>query len=214
MSDAIRVLVADDHNIVRRGIAAVLDSSIGLQVVGEAANGEQAVDLARELAPDVVVMDLQMPVMDGVAATRLISADDDAPRVIVLTTFDGDEKIFEALQAGAIAYLLKDAPPEELVRAIKAVASGESFLTPRVASKILGRVTAAGSSESSWILSDREVEVLRVMAFGATNRQIAEQLVIGESTVKTHIIHIYDKLGVRDRTQAVLEASRRGIISV
>ena len=214
MSDAIRVLVADDHNIVRRGIAAVLDASDGLQVVGEAENGEQAVDLARTLAPDVVLMDLQMPVMDGVSATRLIAADDEAPRVIILTTFDADEKIFEALQAGAVAYLLKDSPPEELVRAIKAVASGESFLTPRVASKILGRVTVAGSSDSSVTLSEREVEVLRAMALGSTNRQIAEQLVIGESTVKTHIIHIYDKLGVRDRTQAVLEASRRGIISV
>lgn len=214
MSDAIRVLVADDHNIVRRGIAAVLDASDGLQVVGEAENGEQAVDLARTLAPDVVLMDLQMPVMDGVSATRLIAADDEAPRVIILTTFDADEKIFQALQAGAVAYLLKDAPPEELVRAIKAVASGESFLTPRVASKILGRVTVAGSSDSSVTLSEREVEVLRAMALGSTNRQIAEQLVIGESTVKTHIIHIYDKLGVRDRTRAVLEASRRGIISV
>jgi len=208
MSGPIRILVADDHPVVRAGLATLLAGGGDFEVVGEASDGEEAVALAAALRPDVVLMDLRMPRADGVAATRRIRAEQGAPRVLVLTTYDTDADIVRAVEAGATGYLLKDAPREELFRAIRATAEGKPLLAPSVATKLMARVRAPAEDA----LSDREVEVLRHVARGASNKEIAGQLWISEATVKTHLIHIFGKLGVADRTAAVTAALNRGIL--
>ncbi|MEV4114186.1 response regulator transcription factor [Nonomuraea sp. NPDC049695] len=201
----VRLLIADDHPIVRDGLRAALGGEPDLEIVGEAADGEQAVRLAAELQPDIVLMDLRMPGMDGVTAIRRLRGT--GPRVLVLTTFDTD--VLPALEAGATGYLLKDAPPEELVRAVRATHRGETVLAPAAA----GRLADHLRKPSRGRLSKRELEVLRLVAGGATNKQAAAGLFISEASVKTHLLHIYAKLDVRDRASAVAEAYRRGLLT-
>ena len=211
----IRILVVDDHPVVREGIAAMLERHSDMEVVGEAADGAIAVDQCMAKNPDVVLMDLRMPVMDGVEAMRKISEKQPAIRFIVLTTYDNDEYIFKGIEAGARAYLLKDAPREELFKAVRAVYRGESLINPTVASKVLDRfATLSKQAQPPELLSEREMEVLRLMATGAANKTIAAQLVISESTVKTHVQSIFQKLDVNDRTEAVTHALQRGIITL
>jgi DNA-binding NarL/FixJ family response regulator len=206
----IRVLIADDQALFREGLRTTLTAR-GLDVVGEAANGEEAVALAAELSPDVVLMDLRMPIVDGVAATRRIAERARAPRIIVLTTFDDDESVFEAVRAGALGYLLKDTSSAVLASAIELAARGESLLQPSVAAKLVGEFARiAGPSKrgdaAELGLSEREVAVLRHLAGGASNKEIASALRIAEGTVKNHVTSILAKLKVQDRTQAALKA--------
>ncbi len=198
----IRVLVADDHPVVRQGICTMLELEDDIEVVGRAADGEQAVSLAREHHPDITLLDVQMPVLDGIEALRRIRTDDPQARVIVLTTYRNEDYIFPSLRAGARAYLLKDASREELAGAIRAVAAGESLLDPQmvVAARDDGGLTA------------REIEVLRLMAEGRNNAQIAAALFVTENTVKTHVSNIFAKLGCRDRAAAVLLGWKRHLI--
>jgi DNA-binding NarL/FixJ family response regulator len=213
----IRVLLVDDQALFREGLRTLLTAQPNLDVVGEAGNGEEALQLAAKLRPDVVLMDLRMPVLDGVAATRQLHATRPECRVIVLTTFDDDEYVFEGLRAGAVGYLLKDVPSERLVEAIRAVARGESFLQPSVTAKVVAEFARladlAPRRAESLIkpLSAREEQVLRLLAHGQTNKEIAETLVIAKGTVKNHITSILNKLGVRDRTQAALKARELGL---
>jgi len=211
--EPIKVLITDDHPVVREGLSAMLNKEPDIQVVGEAENGAEAIDKAKELQPDVVLMDLRMPEVDGVEAMRQIRAANPGIKFIVLTTYDNDEYIFKGIEAGARAYLLKDAPREELFKAIRAVYKGESLIEPAVAGKVLDRF-AELSRQAQVVdaLSEREVEVLKLMAKGAANKEIAAGLCISESTVKTHIQTIFQKLGVGDRTEAVTEAIKKGII--
>ena len=208
----IRILIVDDQSLFREGLRTLLSVQADLEVVAEAANGEEALRQAAAVRPDVVLMDLQMPILDGVAATRRLRRDLPESRVIVLTTFDNDEYVFEGLRAGAVGYLLKDAPSEKLVEAIRAAARGESFLQPSVATKVvaefarLAEATPARPQPLVEPLSDRELEILRLVATGASNKEIAGLLFIAEGTVKNHITNILGKLGVRDRTQAALKA--------
>jgi len=214
MSD-IRVMIVDDHPVVREGLAAMLDRQEGMKVVAEAADGAAAVQNAAQSNPDVILMDLRMPIMDGVEAMRRIGEQMPSVRFIVLTTYDNDEYIFKGIEAGARAYLLKDSPREELFRAIRAVHRGESLIQPSVASKVLDRfATLSRQSQTPELLSERELGVLRLMATGAANKTIAAELCISESTVKTHVQSIFQKLGVNDRTEAVTHALQRGIISL
>jgi DNA-binding NarL/FixJ family response regulator len=208
MNAPIRVLVVDDHPVVRAGVHGMLATQDRFDVVGEAADGEEAVQKVEALKPDVVLMDLRMPVLDGVQATKRIRAMHPDIHVVVLTTFDTDEDILRAVEAGAVGYLLKDAPREELFRGVEAAARGESHLAPAVVSRLLGR-TRAPQGES---LSPRELEVLGSVAEGLPNKAIARALSISESTVKTHLGHIFTKLNVDDRTSAVTVALNRGII--
>lgn len=211
----IRVMIVDDHPVVREGLAAMLDRQEGMKVVGEAADGAAAVRLAAESKPDIILMDLRMPVMDGVEAMRRIGERVPSVRFIVLTTYDNDEYIFKGIEAGARAYLLKDSPREELFRAIRAVHRGESLIQPSVASKVLDRfATLSRQAQTPELLSERELGVLRLMSTGAANKTIAAELCISESTVKTHVQSIFQKLGVNDRTEAVTHALQRGIISL
>jgi len=210
----IRILVVDDHPVVREGIAAMLARQPDLAVAGEAGDGLEAVEKAVALRPDVVLMDLQMPRLDGVEAIRRIRAQLPKTQVIILTTYDTDELVFQGIQAGARGFLLKDAPREELFRAVAAVHRGESLLQPSVAAKLIDRVNQLGASPppAEDRLSDREMDVLRLMAKGQPNKEIAQALFISESTVKTHVASIFQKLGVRDRTEAVTQALQRGIL--
>ncbi|MCK9357217.1 MAG: response regulator transcription factor [Dehalococcoidia bacterium] len=211
----IRILIADDHPVVREGLAAMLERQEDMEVVGDAPDGAAAVARAAETSPDVILMDLRMPVMDGVEAMRAIAARQPSVRFIVLTTYDNDEYIFKGIEAGARAYLLKDSPREELFKAIRAVHRGESLIQPSVASKVLDRfATLSRQAQSPELLSEREKEVLRLMATGAANKTIASALFISESTVKTHVQSIFQKLDVSDRTGAVTQALQRGIISL
>lgn len=203
--NSIRILIADDHPIVREGLAAMLDRQEDMKVVGEASNGAEAVEMATVMCPDVVLMDLRMPVMDGVEAMRKLAAEVPSARVIVLTTYDNDEYIFRGIEAGARAYMLKDCRREELFNAIRAVHRGESLIAASMADRVLDRPEA---------LSERELEILRLMATGAANKAIANQLFISESTVKTHVQSIFQKLGVGDRTKAVTHALHKGIITL
>jgi two-component system NarL family response regulator len=207
MSDrCVRVLVAEDQAIVRDGLAALVGYQSDMEVVGCAADGEEAVRLYREVRPDVTLMDLRMPRQGGVEAIEVIRGADPEARVLVLTTYDGDEDVYRALQAGARGYLLKDATTEEFVGAIRAVARGERHVPAEVARRLADRAMAGPP------LSEREVEVLRLVAAGMTNKEIASALFIAEGTVKTHLNSIHGKLGVRDRTEAVMVAVRRGIL--
>ena len=212
----INALIVDDHAVVRDGLTVMLRREHDFVVVGEVANGLEAVGMARELKPDVILMDLRMPELDGVEAMRRIRSEDPGAKFIVLTTFDSDEYIFDAIEAGAKGYLLKDASREELFKAVRAVHSGESLIHPGVAARILERFAqltrqATADTEAP---SGREVEVLRLMATGAPNKEIASSLSISESTVKTHVANIFQKLDARDRTEAVTKAVQRGIIKL
>jgi DNA-binding NarL/FixJ family response regulator len=204
----IKVLIADDHPVVRDGLRAMLATQADMQLVGEAATGTDAVQRTRALRPDVVLMDLQMPELDGPAAIATLR--DQAPevRALVLTTFGSDADITRAIDAGATGYLLKDAPREQLFEAIRAAARGESVLSPSVATRVLGRMRAPADEA----LSPRELEILGAVARGLSNRAIGRQLYVSEATVKTHLLRIFGKLGVDDRTAAVTVALERGII--
>jgi DNA-binding NarL/FixJ family response regulator len=211
----IRVLLADDQRLVRSGFRMILRDDPDLDVVGEAGDGEEAVALAGELRPDVVLMDVRMPVMDGIEATRRIAAGDGNPRVLVLTTFDLDEYVYEALRAGASGFLLKDAPEEQLIAGIRIVADGGSLFAPAVTRKLIERFAASRSAAPPPGLDDltaRELEVLRLVARGLANAEIAASLVVSEHTVKTHVAHILQKLDLRDRVQAVVLAYESGIV--
>jgi len=214
----IKILLVDDQPLFREGLRTLLSVQADFEVVGEAGNGEEAIRLARSLQPSVVLMDLQMPVLDGVAATRRLRAEQPVCRVIVLTTFDDDEMVFDGLRAGAVGYLLKDAPSEKLAEAIRVAARGETFLQPSVAAKVvaefarLSRKTAVIQDPLIESLSDRELEILRLIAQGASNREIAGALFLAEGTIKNHVTNILGKLEVRDRTQAALKAKDNGLI--
>jgi len=213
MSDGpIRLLIADDHPVVRDGLSGIFESDPGFEVLGQAADGAQAVDLAERLGPDVVLMDLRMPGTDGLGAIAEIARRGLAARVLVLTTYDTDADVLPAIQAGATGYLLKDAPRTELLRAVRAAARGESVLSPSVASRVLGRVRRPSNDEPD-DLSPRELEVLELVARGTTNREAAKRLFISEATVKTHLLHIYAKLGVNDRAAAVAVGFDRGLLT-
>lgn len=203
-----RVLIVDDHPVVRTGLHAMLDSRPELTVVGEAADGNAALAFLADHPADVVLMDLQMPELDGVAATAAIRAADDAPQVLVLTTYDTDADIMRAIDAGAIGYLLKDAPPDELFRAIGLAARGQAVFDPAVATRVLDQMRSPGAQS----LSARETEILGLIAQGLSNKQAAAELFLSEATVKTHLVHIFEKLGVDSRTAAVAVAVERGII--
>ncbi|MFI6976967.1 response regulator [Embleya sp. NPDC050154] len=208
----IRVLLADDDALVRGGLKALLRAEPGIEVVGEAANGVEAVRAALALKPDVVVMDIRMPVRDGVSATRDLMAAPDRPRVLVLTTFDLDEVVDDAITAGADGFLLKRATPEELVTAIRAVAAGDAVVSPAVARRLFASHAArvGPDHERAARLTEREADVLRAMALGLSNTEIARSLHLSVETVKTHVKHVLAKLDVRDRTQAVVWAYRTG----
>lgn len=211
--EQIKVLIADDHPVVREGLFAMLNRQPDFKVIGEAKDGVEAVEMARRLEPDVVLMDLRMPGVDGVEAMRQIRSTNPDIKFIILTTYSDDEYIFSGIEAGARAYLLKDAPREELFKAIRAVYKGESLIQPVVASRLIDRFAELSrKAPSGEQLTERELEILQLMAKGAANKEISAQLSIAESTVKTHISNIFQKLGVNDRTEAVTEALRRGII--
>jgi DNA-binding NarL/FixJ family response regulator len=216
---AIRVLLVDDQALFREGLETLLSVHKDIQVVGQASNGQEAVEVAAKVHPDVVLMDVRMPILDGVRATRLLKEAQPQCRVIVLTTFDDDEYIFDALRTGAAGYLLKDVASVRLVEAIRATARGESILEPSVAAKVIAEFTRVSSmvppkqmEQLVEPLSERELEILACIARGASNKEIASQLFIAEGTVKNHITHILGKLGVRDRTQAALKARELGLL--
>ena len=206
----IRLLIVDDHPIVRDGLRAVFESEAAFEVVGQAADGAEAVNRAGALGVDVVLMDLRMPRMGGVEAIRRLREAAPDIRVLVLTTFDSDTDVLPAVEAGATGYLLKDAPRDELLRAVHAAYLGQAVLAPSVAQKLLGRVRTPAAPIDQ--LTDRELKVLTLVASGTTNREAAKQLFISEATVKTHLLHTYAKLGVRDRAAAVAEAYKRGLL--
>jgi DNA-binding NarL/FixJ family response regulator len=215
----IRVLLADDQTLVRSGFRLILRAEPGIEVVGEAADGAEAIALARELDPDVVLMDVRMPNVDGIEATRrIIDGTAHAPHVLVLTTFDLDEYVYEALRAGASGFLLKDAPEEQLVSGIRIVAGGASLFAPAVTRRLIerfaGTAPAAAPPPALVELTPRELEVLRLIARGLSNAEIADELVLSEHTAKTHVAHILDKLDLRDRVQAVVLAYESGVVRV
>jgi DNA-binding NarL/FixJ family response regulator len=214
----ITILLVDDQPLFREGLRTLLSVHPDFEVVGEAGNGDEAIKLVRSLLPSVVLMDLQMPVLDGVAATRILHEEQPDCRIIVLTTFDDDEMVFDGLRAGAVGYLLKDAPSEKLAEAIRVAARGETFLQPSVAAKVvaefarLTKKTVGTRPSLSDPLSERELEILRLITQGASNREIAGTLFLAEGTVKNHVTNILGKLEVRDRTQAALKAKESGLI--
>jgi DNA-binding NarL/FixJ family response regulator len=213
----IKVLVADDQALVRGGLAAMLDAQEDIEVVGEADDGGTAVDEALRLRPDVVLMDVRMPNVDGIEATRRLAQHPGAPRVLVLTTFDLDEYVYESLRAGAGGFLLKDAPPDRLADAVRTVAAGESLLAPSVTRRLVERFASrppsdAARRETFAELTEREIEVLRLVARGLSNSEIAGELFLSEATVKTHLTRILSKLGLRDRVQAVVLAYESGLV--
>jgi len=213
--EVIRVLIVDDHEVVRDGLSTMLERQSDLAVVGEAKNGLEAVEKASELKPDIILMDLRMPELDGVEAMRRIRAENAEVKFIVLTTYDSDEYIFDAIEAGAKGYLLKDASREDLFQAVRAVHRGESLIQPGVAARVLDRFAQLSRQASETeILSEREVEVLQLIARGAANKMIAAELSISESTVKIRVANIFHKLDVSGRTDAVTQALQRGIIKL
>jgi len=201
----IRVLIADDHAVVRRGLAAIINLEEDVQVIGEASDGEEAVALWRQLRPDVTLMDLRMPGVEGVEAIDRIHDEDSAAAIIVLTTFDHDEDIYAGLRAGAKAYLLKDVQPEELFRCIRTVHAGEAYLQPKVAAKLAQRVQEEP-------LTERETQILKLLAEGKSNRAIGQFLFIAESTVKSHLKSLFVKLDVTSRAEAIALAARKGLV--
>ena len=211
MTEAIRVLIADDHPVVRGGLRAFLDTIDGIDVVGEAGDGEEATELAAELVPDVVLMDLAMPGVDGIDATARIAAVQPRVKVIALTSFATDDKVFPAIRAGAAGYLLKEAQPAEVAEAIRKVHRGEPILHPSIAERLMREVAAATPQAHRTDLTARELEVLRLIARGMSNREIARELTVSEKTVKAHVSNVLSKLGVSDRTQAALYAVEHGL---
>jgi DNA-binding NarL/FixJ family response regulator len=217
MIEPIRILIVDDQSLFREGLRTLLTVQQEFEVVGEAGNGEEALKLVPELRPDIVLMDLRMPVMDGVAATQKLHEERPDIKVIVLTTFDDDENVFEGLRAGAVGYLLKDVPSSKLFEAVHATARGEYFLLPSITAKIVSELKRVSlpnpvSQEIIEPLSSRELEILRVVSEGLSNKEIAERLVIAEGTVKNHLSSILAKLSARDRMQAVIYAKKIGLI--
>jgi DNA-binding NarL/FixJ family response regulator len=214
----IRVLIADDHALMRNGLHAILDVQEDMDVVGEAEHGAQAVEEAIRLCPDVVIMDIRMPRLDGIEATRRLAAQGEkAPRVLVLTTFDLDEYVYEALRAGAAGFMLKDTPPRQLAEAVRTVAAGESLLAPAVTKRLIERYVSRPRSDTARRerfaeLTERELEVLQLITLGLSNAEIGDQLFLSEATVKTHVTRILTKLGVRDRVQAVVLAYESGLV--
>ncbi|MEV0998519.1 response regulator transcription factor [Nonomuraea sp. NPDC050202] len=204
----IRLLIADDHPVVRDGLSSMFASAPGFEVVGEAADGAAAVRLAQEAGPDVILMDLRMPGMDGLTAIKELTRLGVTARVLVLTTYDSDSHVLPAIEAGATGYLLKDSPREDLLRGARAAAKGDSVLSPSVAARLMNRVRTPAPQ----LLSQRELEVLELVAAGNTNREAAARLFITEATVKSHLLNIYAKLGVGDRAAAVTEAFNRGLL--
>ena len=224
MNSTIRVLIVDDHSIVRKGIRALLSTEHDIQVIGEPGNGAEAVAQAQTHKPDVILMDLVMPKMDGIEATRQITAQQPGMRILVLTSFAADDKVFPAIKAGALGYLLKDTGPQELVQAIHQVYRGEPSLEPSIARKVLTELSAPphtgpggrcqGKPSNVEPLTQRELDILRLIAQGRCNREIAEQLVITEMTVRTHVSNILGKLHLASRTQAALYALKEGLASL
>jgi DNA-binding NarL/FixJ family response regulator len=214
-AEAVSVLIADDQRLVRTGFRVILASEPGIDVVGEAANGVEAVDLARSRQPDVVLMDIRMPLLDGFEATRKVLAVSRS-RVLILTTFDSDEYVYEALRAGASGFLLKDAPADQLITAVRCVAAGDALIDPSVTRRLIARfarsIQPAATPAAVASLTAREVDVLRLIARGRSNTEIAAELVIEESTVKTHVGRVLMKLSLRDRVQAVVFAYETGLV--
>jgi DNA-binding NarL/FixJ family response regulator len=213
----IRVLIADDQALVRGGFRLILEAQPDIEVVGEASDGREALELARNLAPDVVLMDIRMPELDGLETARRLLVNPDAPRVLVLTTFDLDEYVYEAMKSGASGFLLKAVRPEQLADAVRVVAAGDALLAPTITRRLIEEFVArprpgARAPEELEELTDRELEVLRLVARGMSNVQIAESLVVSEATVKTHITHILRKLDLADRVQAVVLAYESGLV--
>ena len=215
----IGIVVADDHEVVRAGFAALLDTQPDFTVLGTAADGAEAVLACREKHPDLVLMDVRMPVMDGIEATKLLTSSGSGPRVLILTTFDMDEYVYDALRAGASGFLLKDVTAERLFDAVRVIAAGDALLAPSVTRRLIGefarhdpRKASAGQSHELGALTPRETEVLRLIAAGLSNAEIARRLVVTEETVKTHVSRILGKLGLRDRTQAVVAAYESGLV--
>ena len=205
----IRLLIVDDHPVVRDGLSGIFAGDPDFEVIGQAANGVEAVRQAEELQADVVLMDLRMPEMGGVEAIKQLRKRTPSVHVIVLTTYDTDNDVLSAIEAGATGYLLKDAPREELIRAVRAAHRGESVLSPSVAGQLMGRARRPATDA----ISPRELEVIKLIAGGANNREAAAKLFVSEATIKTHLMHIFEKLGVRDRAAAVSEAYKRHLIS-
>jgi NarL family two-component system response regulator LiaR len=223
MTQTIRVLIADDHDIVRKGLRALLATEPDIEVVGEAEDGKEAISSAEALQPDVILMDLVMPEVDGIEAIRQITTARPEARILVLTSFSTDDTVFPAIKAGALGYLLKDTGPQELVQAIHEVYRGESSLHPTIARKLLEEISGSPGQQETREptpenavdpLTEREIEVLRLVAQGRSNQEIAEQLVISEATVRTHVSHVLGKLHLASRTQAALYALREGLASL
>ncbi|WP_341267959.1 response regulator transcription factor [Gordonia malaquae] len=218
MTEPIRVLVVDDEQLVRAGFALLIDATPDLSAVGEAGDGGEAVRAARRLRPDVVVMDIRMPGIDGLEATRLITADVDAPRILIVTTFDEDDHVFAALRGGASGFLLKDTPPEELVDAIRTVARGDALLAPTITRRLITEFVRTPQSATRRptvpdTLTDRELEVFALVAAGLSNGEIADRLYLGITTVKTHVGRLLTKLDARDRVHLVIRAYETGLVS-
>lgn len=214
----IRVLIVDDQALIRSGLRMILEAEPGITVIGEAGDGREAVETARRIRPDVILMDIRMPVMDGIEATRRLvgSGLDPEPRVLILTTFDLDEYVYAAIRAGASGFLLKDAPPDDLIHAIRVVARGEALLAPTVTRRLIEELSSRpeldAAPDGMDELTERELEVLRSLAAGYSNAEIADALFVSEATVKTHISHILTKLQIRDRVQAVVVAYESGLV--
>ena len=205
-------MIVDDHPVVRDGLRGMLAGDPGLEVIAEASDGAEAITLAEELRPDVILMDLRMPGMNGLSAIRTLAERGVEARVLVLTTYDTDSDVVPALEAGATGYMLKDSPREDLVHAIRSAARGEAVLSPSVATRLVRQIRSPGPAPGQEALSDRELEVLTLIAQGETNRGAAGRLFISEATVKTHLLHIYAKLDVNDRAAAVASAYERGLL--
>ena len=215
---SIAVVVADDQGMVRSGLRSLLEQASDLEVVGEAADGQEALSAVRRLRPDVALMDIRMPNLDGRAATRTLVGEATTSRILVLTTYDLDEYVFEALRAGASGFMLKDAPAEELVGAVRVLAAGEALLAPAVTRRVIeafARLPAPSAAHATALaeLTSREVDVLRLLARGLSNAEIARELVVSDATVKTHVSHVLIKLGLRDRIQAVIFGYESGLIA-
>jgi len=216
---SISVVVADDQELVRTGFRVILNSEPDIDVVGEAADGREAIETAEQLGPDVVLMDIRMPVLDGLAATRrIVTGPDSRPRVLILTTFDLDEYVYEALRSGASGFMLKDNPADQLITAIRVVSEGDALLAPQITRRLISEFVRSRPSsarpELLQILTDRETEVLKLVAHGLSNSEIAGELHVAETTVRTHVGHLLTKLELRDRVQAVVLAYESGLIRV